>query len=180
MMIDKIIKDVVRESLAKTHTCFMAEIDKVDLEQMTADIYPLHKIKYRNGKIEELKKIRKVPIAHPNTSDFYIRYPYKKGDMVMVACCERGIDDVIATGSKQPEKGTRKHSLDDAVIIGGLTPFTQPLPSNDADGIVIAHKNSNTKIYIDDSGDIEIKGNNVKVEGGSSLVLQGPNQTLSL
>jgi hypothetical protein len=102
-----------------------------------------------------------VPVGTIQTSQYYIRVPYVKGDYVLVAFAQRDIDDIMRGGNASDTQ--RMLSLDDAVVVCGINLFTDPLPAEDADKLIIGQKNGTAKITMS-GGEINLDGV-VKVNG---------------
>lgn len=139
------------------NTCMFAEVVKVDLKHMRVDVkLPLPDDPY----------VYQVPICPHQTGEFVIRPPYRDGDRVLIVFSQQDIDPILFAGG-EPSK--RQHVIDDATIIGGVTPFTEPLPAGfDAheEDFVIAKRDFSAKIIIQKNNEILIESTNeVHVEG---------------
>ena len=161
-MMDKIIQDIVDEKLANLHTCLICKITKVDLEQMVADVKPLNQKKFKGENPQELPLIQSVPIALMHTKDFYIRPPYDVGDIVVVVFSERRIDEIMNFG-KDEAKGNRKHSMDDGIIISGLSLFKNSLSEEHKGDLLIQNKNNKSKIVMKPNGEVIVEGDKIKL-----------------
>jgi hypothetical protein len=140
------------------NTCAIGRIEAFDGVKMKADVRIL----------PDDVLIVDVPVGTLQTSDFYIRLPYKKGDYVFVSFAQRDIDGIMHGGDATPSE--RMLSLDDAVVICGINLFTQSLPPADADKLVIGEKNGAAKIVIGGGkirliGDIEVNGTPLQAGG---------------
>ena len=73
---------------------------------------------------------------------------------------ERGIDGVFATGEKADRVGARKHSLTDAVVVGGFTPRPGPLPEQHGEKLYIGTEDGVNWFTMDTEGNmtVSIKG----------------------
>ncbi|MEK4026288.1 Gp138 family membrane-puncturing spike protein [Sporosarcina sp. FSL W7-1283] len=112
-----------------------AEILKFDHVAMKADIQPLQ---------GDLPPILDVPVSLHRAGAFFIRMPFKKGDKVIVVFNDYPLDDA----------GERRHHLDDAMIVSGLSEM--PMPAEHENDLLIAHENMDTKIIIDENGKVSI------------------------
>ncbi|MGE7546116.1 Gp138 family membrane-puncturing spike protein [Sporosarcina newyorkensis] len=112
-----------------------AEILKFDHVAMKADIQPLQ---------GDLPPILDVPVSLQRAGAFFIRMPFKKGNKVIVVFNDYPLDDA----------GERRHHLDDAMIVSGLSEM--PMPAEHENDLLIAHENMKTKIVIDEVGSISI------------------------
>lgn len=132
--------------LNSVNTCGFARVVKVDMKYMRMDVQPLFEM--------DAPQILNVPIATHQTKKFFIRPPYKVGDIVLLIFSQRDIDPIVWEGG---EASTRKLSIDDALVIGGVTPFTQPLPDEfeeHKEDFVIATRDYKTRLIITKDGDI--------------------------
>lgn len=112
-----------------------AEVLKFDHVTMKADIQPLQ---------GDLPPILDVPVSLQKAGAFFIRMPFKKGDKVIVVFNDYPLDDA----------GERRHHLDDAMIVSGLS--TATMPAEHEKDLLIAHENMNTRIIIDEDGRISL------------------------
>lgn len=112
-----------------------AEILKYDPVNMIADIQPL-----QGG----LPPILDVPVSLQKAGSFFIRMPFKKGDKVIVVFNDYALDDA----------GERRHHLNDALIVSGLS--EKSLPAEHDKDLLIAHEEMDTKIVIDEDGKVSI------------------------
>lgn len=143
------------------NTCLIGIIEKFDGETMKANVTLLPN--------DDL--ILDVPVMTLQTSEFYIRVPYEPGDHVLVVFSQRDIDQIMHSGDASPSD--RVLSIDDAIIIGGINLFDDPLPSEDKDKLVIGQKDGGAKITMAD-GKINFVGevtftNNVKLNGSTTV-----------
>ena len=139
------LKEEMDEQSEKTHVAMLCRIISFDSQQMKANIQPMQK---------GLPLIENVPVALQKAGPFFIRVPFEKGDIVVVVFADKGIDTQINTGADAEEVGVRKHDISDAIVVGGIAPFNNPLPAED--GLVIAKNDLSAKIKIDEGKKIEI------------------------
>lgn len=139
----------------------VGRIERFNASEMKADILPL--IKDSDG--SQLGLLIEVPVSMLRAGGFVIRPPYKKGDIVLVVFVDRDMDNFLLSGKPSMPNSTRKHSLDDAVVVGSVLPFTQALPSGHADDLVIGTDDFSSKIVMQANGNIVIDGRNVTIKG---------------
>lgn len=144
----------------------IARIEKFDASKMKADVLPL--IKTHDNK--EMSLLINVPVSLIRAGGFIIRPPYKRGDIVVVVFADRSIDNVLISGDVSSASDSRVHSLDDAIVVGSILPFTQTLPSEHSTDLVIAKEDLSSKIVLKDNGAIEIKSS-------KSITISGPTQS---
>lgn len=161
-MMDKIVQAMIDEKLNNLHTALICKIVKIDIEKMMADVKPLNKKKFKGQEPIDLPLIQNVPVALPNTKDFYIRLPYKVDDIVVVVFSERRVDEIMNFG-KDVASGKRKHSLDDGIIIAGINLFSNSLSSEHKNDLLIQNKNNNSKIVMKPSGEVIVEADLIKL-----------------
>lgn len=164
--LNRLIEEFFHDQRERTHTALLCRIEKYDPVSMTADLKPLVKEHYDvTGQSEyehtELEEIKNASVACLRAGERHlIRPPYKVGDTVLAVCSERSIDNVIETGEVSEQVGSRRHSLQDALVIGGVTIEPDPMPGEHAEDLLICKtsgQNIDAKIVIkDDNSDIEI------------------------
>lgn len=99
--------------------------------------------------------VSSVPVATIQGGGFYVRAPLQKGDLVSVIFSYRSIDGAM---HGVEDRSPRTHDINDAIIVGGINPFTEPLPSQDGDKLVIGTMSGTGKITISPDGLITIQG----------------------
>lgn len=160
------INNLLNGVISNINSCLIARIERFDGRKMKADLVPLIK----NSDNEEVSMLIEVPVAMVKAGGFVIRPPYKRGDIVVVVFADRDIDNVLLSGKVSNLNSTRKHSLDDAIVIGSISPFTENLPSTHSNDLIIAKEDLSSKIVLKQDGGIEIKSN-------KSITISGPNQS---
>lgn len=137
------------------NTCMLAEIVAFDAAAMKADVELL----------PDRDLVKAVPVAAQKAGGFVIRVPYKEGDTVVVVFAQRDIDAIM-----HGEEGATDRVLDlnDAIIVGGMTLFADPLPDANAEDMIIARSDMTTKIVIDPDGKVTIEAAGGLYLGGGS------------
>ena len=137
------------------NTCLIGQIENYDPATLKADV-----VLMPDGDL-----ITEVPVGIQQTADFYIRVPYQPGDFVLVVFAQKDIDGIMYGGDATPSQ--RQLSLDDAVVICGINPYSEdPLPSANPNDLVIGKKNGGSKVVMrSDNNDIEVTCNQFKVNG---------------
>lgn len=149
------------------NSCTLGKIETFDSTTMKANVIPL--VKSEDGNKPMLIE---VPVSFMRAGPFLIRPPYKQGDIVLVVFADEDIDNVLISGTISEPNSTRKHSLDDAIIVGGVMPFTNTLPGEHGNDLVIAKDDFETKLVIEESGKILIESN-------KGITISGPSRTES-
>ncbi len=131
--------------------CILGKINTFDGVKMKASIIPLVR-----KKDTERPMLIEVPVSFLNAGGFIIKPTYKKGDIVAVIFADEDIDNVLLSGNISSANSKRTHSLDDAIVIGSIMPFTKNMPSEYSNDLIISKDNFSSKIILKQNGAIEI------------------------
>jgi len=179
------VEDFIENTLSRLHTAMMGKIEKFDPEAMKADVQLLVKRKYKKHEAASYPLLQEVPVMTVKTGAFVVRPPYQKGDLVMVLFAEREIDAVVQEGTEEEPVSKRRHALEDAVVIGGWMPFSEDLPEDNADDLVIARtdfsariviQKDDNKVHIQTDGPVLVEAEEdveVKTEGDAIVEAEG-------
>lgn len=129
-------------------TAAIAEIIKVDLQMMKADVKLL-------DSTEAL--IMEVPIAAQRTEEFIIRMPYKVSDKVVVMFTKEDTAPFLY-GSGDPSES--QHDKDNAIIVSGIADYLSELPADFAEyeeDVVFANTPLTAAVVLKKSGEILLK-----------------------
>ena len=139
------------------NNCMLGKIESFNAETMKANVMPLVKNKNKDDTFEDISMLIEVPVSLIRAGPFVIRPPYKSGDTVLVVFADSDIENTLLSGDTSEPNSTRRHSLDDAIVVGGIMPFTIALPDEHSEDLVIAKDDFTSKIVLGDDGSIEIK-----------------------
>lgn len=154
------------------NNCMLGKIDNFNSKTMKADIMPLVKKRYENGEVENVSLLIEVPVSAMKAGPFVIRPPYRKGDIVLVVFADSDIENALLSGDVSKPNSTRKHSLDDAIVVGGVMPFTNTLPEEHSKDLIIGNEDFSTKIVLKEAGGILF-------ESDKEITIKGPSGTES-
>ncbi len=144
------LEDVLRETIA-THTAAIetaipARITAYDQVQQRASCKPLIKGVRLNAdtgarEFYELPVIPGVPVLFPQGGGFSITWPLVVGDRVMLVFQSRDIAGWLSNDNNVNEpRDPRRHDLNDAVAIAGLSSFANALGSDSVDSTAMVVK----------------------------------------
>lgn len=105
--------------------------------------------------------IHHAPVVFPSGGGFDLRWPLEKGDKVMVHFSMRCMDDWLDTGRRLPPRFPWKHDINDAIVVPGLTPFSEA-SSGPSDEMVLEHE-SGIKIRLTAAGKVAIEKGGVEL-----------------
>lgn len=151
----------------QTNSAMVCKVERFDATKMKADVLPL----INNSDGTKPSMLIEVPVMLVKAGGFAIRPPYKKGDIVLVVFIDRDMDNFLRTGDTSTPETSREHSLDDAVVVGSVMPFTEELPSEGANDLVIGTEDFSSTVIIRPNGDIVIKAGEVYL--GSDAAVEG-------
>jgi hypothetical protein len=139
--LEQVIDNAIETRLVDVHTAMPGKVEKYDADTQLADVKPLLKRvivdENRNEIIESLPVITNVPLCFPRANDFFISFPVKKGDLVLLVFAERSIDQWFDKGDEQDPVDLSKHPLHGAIAIPGVYNKDQKLDDVHAENIVI-------------------------------------------
>lgn len=153
------------------HSCMLGKIEKFNAQTMKAEVSPLTRFRDKSGELKTRPLLIEVPVSFLKAGPFVIRPPYKTGDVVLVAFADEDIENVLLSGELSNPNSTRTHSLDDAIVVGAIMPFTTTLPGDHLEDLIIATEDFSTKIVVQENGEIIIQGG--KVYLGSESAVEG-------
>lgn len=156
MKASKLIKKIVNKKISEIHVALPAKIESYNPEKMIASVTLLAKNELE-GESVTIPPVVEVPVKHENFGPFIIRPGYKKGDVVQVIFNERALDKLLITGDPEEVEYKRRHSLDDAVVIGGLkTEQEDDLPAEEPESLYICNLDKDAKITMNPDGTLRI------------------------
>jgi len=172
-----LIKEINNDKINDVHVSLPAKIKKFYPKKLRADIILLNK-KEMDDEFVEIPPIIDCPVRTLKTGSFVIRPPYQKDDVVQVVFSEKALDNLLITGKSEEIELDRHHSLDDAIVIGGLQlDNDSELTGEHLNDLYIANINNNCELSMTESGSIEIDNetNQITVEKDGSIKINSGN-----
>lgn len=103
----------------------------------------------------QLPRCERVPVAHLRWGGFAISAPLAEGDLVLLLCADRSIDELLAGGGPSTPNDPRRHDLSDAIALPQFSTFADPVPNLSATDLRIG--NATGGIDITPTGEVRIK-----------------------
>ena len=156
----KVVKNMIMTHINEINTMFLAIVEDYNVE--TGKITVLPKMKMLNNYDEYVDRAMLVecPTSCIKARDFYLRIPYKKGDIVYVGCSKDALDNMLLdnnTGVSSLD-GVRKFRLTDAVVLGGIFVDTENSMSNEyPDDFIIQNRQNNDIIVLKKDGGVQVR-----------------------
>lgn len=168
MRASELIKGLIEQELEELHVALPAKIEEYDPKKLRAKVTLLAK-KNLEGEEVIVPPILECPVRVLKAGPFIIRPPYVPGDIVQVLFNERALDKILITGEPESLEYTRRHSLDDAVVIGGIRVEQQDetpadTPDKELESLYLANVETNSRVFINTKGDIIANNEENKIE----------------
>jgi hypothetical protein len=118
------------------HTCFPGSIVSYDDSTDLAVVTPLLKVKFRGESPVQLANLQDVPVVFPRTTSGGWFPKITPGDIVLVVCAERSIEDWLSgSGNAVYPSAARTHDMSDAYAIPGGYPEKKPWQGSRNSGV---------------------------------------------
>lgn len=159
--LDELIDLAIDHREAAINVCLPGKIQSYDPVKQMADIEILIKdnvVDTDNVRTEEnYPLLREVPIMFPRAGEFFISFPLKPNDRVVVFFADRSLDNYMSSSSTSAVSNTdlRMHDISDAVAYPGLYPFPNSLPDVSGSEMVFGKSNS-IQIKVNDSDQVKV------------------------
>ncbi|MGL5716973.1 MAG: Gp138 family membrane-puncturing spike protein [Paraclostridium sp.] len=200
------IKRRINLTYENINTMYVGSIVSVDPVNMNYSVQPVIN-DYDSVDGEEVVRaiMFECPMMISKSQDFYIRIPYKVGDLVYVGVCKESADESVL--SNQPHtnraRGISKFRMVDGIILGGVMMVEEPrLSSSNTNDLLIQNRKTNCKMVMLEGGgfefitdfDITTKSKNVNmdvaenfnvkckvanIEASSSATIKSPTTTVT-
>ena len=159
--LSEVLRTSVDYFLQDLYSALPGRIDVYDAATQKADIKPLIKrlIASESGEeiVEELPILPQVPIVFPRGGGgFFMTFPLKPGDLVLLVFNQRSIDKYIAgPGEDTNPDDFVIHDISDAVAIPGFYPDSKALKDIDSDDLVMGF-DGGVSIHLNKEGVINL------------------------
>ena len=147
----EIIKSLTRKISNSIRVSMPATIEHYDFKTQKANVKIDMRELYDDNNSIDYPVLTNVPIIFPRSGNASITMPISRGDSCIVFFLDRDISEWLLGASNKEPNSQRSHSINDAVAIMGLYPFTKSSP---------AKNNSDLLIQFDGS-DITLKPNGI-------------------
>lgn len=159
----ELLRNAMQARASEIHVALPARVESYDAAKQTIDAKPLVKrvVESEDGELaESLPVVPNVPVAFPRSGGFFVSFPIKKGDTVLLVFCERSIDEWRSRGAESEPQDLRMHDLSDAVAIPGVYADGDALADAHEDNMVLG-EDGGTQIHIKpSSGEIHLGSEN--------------------
>lgn len=169
------LEDKLDKEFSGIFTGLLAKVESFNKQRRTAKVQPLAKIETSDG-FKSLPVVT-LPVRTSFGDNTHIIPNFKRGDIVILVGGLYPTTNSIKGNFEQDL--SRKHSLENMVIIGGLYDSTSMNSDVIEDGLVICHEKSGARVVIKESqvkvkkGDTEILVKSSGVEITGDVIIKG-------
>lgn len=169
--LSEVLRQVLRNRDAELHVSMPAVIISYDYVTRKARVKPTISRKYADGRIAPYPIISGVPVAQARSGGASLNMPVKAGDPVLLIFADRAIDDYLGSGGEQAQGDVRMHSLNDAVAITGMMPFSSEASAENNDDVLLKY----------DGNDLRLKpGGHSEIVSETSMTFKVGASTITL
>lgn len=160
------IKDFIMLSKIKCH--LPCKVRAVDYSTRTVEIEIQGKQDMGYGSYESFPILSDIPIIEPHcTSKAYFITPIQAGDTGLLEFMDFNCSNFNNDGNIEPTIDHELHSLNSSVFINGYIPQSNVVTIDTSNPITMGLNNQTFTLYVDDSGNLNIKGNDINIIGGN-------------
>jgi hypothetical protein len=147
----ELIKLYIKHELSNVHVALPGEILKYDAAARRAEIQLLVKRRYPDGTFASYAPLINVPVQFPSGGGALLSFPIAKGDQCLVIFNEASISEWSLLGIETEPRSKRRHSVNDAIALVGITSKIGAAipPVADANDVVLAYGVSEFRVKID-------------------------------
>lgn len=156
----KVVKKLIGNSINNINTMFPAIVEDYNVETGKITITPKLKMLDNNGNYIDRAFLFECPTSFIKAHSFYVRVPYKKGDIVFVGCSQDALDNLLIDNLTNVSvlEGVQRFRLTDAIVIGGLMIDNEnKMTSENKDDFIIQNRLNNDIIILKENGGVQIK-----------------------
>jgi hypothetical protein len=125
-----VIRDGLEGRLEDVFTSTIGRIEKYDPDKQVADIRPVIRRPYNAGgyvEHEELPVLPNVPVMFPRGGGYFMKWPIKKGDHVLLVFTHDSIQMWREKGDITDPVDLTRHGLGSCIAIAGVAPADDPI-----------------------------------------------------
>lgn len=147
--LSNVLEQAIRNRLAELQTAAPGQVVSYDYKTQKASVQPTINRKYKDGQVSPYPVINNVPVIFPRSGGASMTFPVKPGDTVLLVFAARSIDDWLQRGGKVDQSDTRMHSINDAIAIPGLLPFSAGSKAKNNEDVLVTYKQAEIEIKPD-------------------------------
>lgn len=164
-----LLQQAMRYALGGAYVCLPARIVSYSHKKQNASVKPVIRRQYTDGVIQDMPVIKNVPVVWPRSGGASLTFPVKRDDYCMLVFADRAIDSWLNQGGESTPNDRRMHSLNDAVAIMGIMPFSDNSKAENNDDVLLTFSDNFLRLK---------PNGNSEIVSGTSLTLRVGNSTL--
>lgn len=150
-----LLRQAVQAGVAGIHTALPGRVESYDYEQQRASVKPLINRPLADGRVQEMPVISNVRVMWLESGGASLTFPVQRGDGCLLVFSESSLDRWLDEGGVVLADDVRRHSLQDAVAIMGLEPFSEGTQAENNEDVLLTFGDSRFRIR--GNGDIEME-----------------------
>jgi hypothetical protein len=164
----------IREALFEVRTAVPARVEKWMPDEQTIDAVPLiQRVRVIDGErlVDEYPVITRLPVSFLRWGGFVFRCPLEQGNIVTLLVSDRELERWLASdGDATVEpRGRRMHSLNDAIVLPGIAPWSDPISDLDDGDMVLGREDGSGEVRVRADGTIALGGRDAERRGVARL-----------
>jgi len=144
-----VLDAAIRNRFAELQTAMPAQVVSYDFRTQKAQVKPTINRRFADGKVQSYPAINNVPVIFPRSGGASMTFPVKPGDTVLLIFASRSIDGWTNQGGTVDQSDNRMHSINDAIAIPGLIPFSTRSMAKNNEDVLIKYKSAEIEIKQD-------------------------------
>ncbi|HEX5035074.1 MAG TPA: Gp138 family membrane-puncturing spike protein [bacterium] len=152
----EVIKTAISSQMADLRVSMPAKVLKYDHKKQLAEVQPLFRRRYPDGKVLDPPKVYNVPVGHPRAGDTFIHLPIKPGDLVNLVIMDRSTDKWLDSGDMIEPDDVRTHDLSDAWAYPGVWSKNKAFSPANGDDLIL--KNGKGEVRVREDGKFQVLG----------------------
>ena len=170
-----VLSDLMTKVSRELNCSIPAIIQKYDAKTQKASVKVNIQRVYQDSSID-VPILSNVPVMWATSGQASMTFPVKKGDGCLVIFCDVDITNYLLGGDNIKPQTTRSHSLNDAVVLMGLNPFSKAVKVENGDDVLLQYAGSkirlkpNGVVQIESAKEVNIKTENVVINCTNATV----------
>lgn len=179
----KVVKNMINNNNNEINTMFLAIVDNYDIQTGKITVIPKLKMLDNNGEYIDRALLFECPTSCIKAQNFYLRIPYKRGDVVYVGCSQEALDDLLLDNRTNVSslEGVDRFRLTDAIVLGGIFVNSEnKMTSEYPDDFVIQNRDNNDIIVLKKSGGVQVKTSTKFQIDADNVEINAKNMTMNV
>lgn len=151
------IREAIESLRTEIRTVMPAEVVRYNAATQRADVQPLIRCRTIDGKTRDIPQVSSAPVLWPRFAGFDFQGELEPGDTVTLLVADRSLDKWRQTGGRVDPVDTRKHEVNDALVLPSLWPDVNPIKGRIAGELRIGREDGTAALRINKTGGVTIE-----------------------